>query len=321
MQQVSWFVAKLRSPLDPIRRWVVRQIAARKASRALLNRYYGRLSDKARFRFSQRYMQVFRGRGLFGGEGVPLAPGEWKIRFSDRDIRLPLRPSWAWLDWEHACSVIGHDPEVIQTYAAIIDSDQRPVLFLDVGANYGTHSVLFLSAGIPVIAFEPNPTCVADFQVICELNGLKGRFEQVAIGDRSGHIDLVYPEKDPWLGSISSDVVPNLEAYANVITKRVPLRMLDEYLAEIPRDKVLIKIDVEGSEPEVIQGATRLLQHCQPRLIFESNDARRRSELFQLLADRGYSILPLPWRPSSSSRVLDIGAFLASKATNFIAIA
>ena len=39
-------------------------------------------------------------------------------------------------------SIVGHDIEVKETYAALIASDHRPTLFLDVGANYGLHSIL-----------------------------------------------------------------------------------------------------------------------------------------------------------------------------------
>src|SRR5262249_21129915 len=177
----------------------------------------------------------------------------------------------------------GHDVEIKQTYAALITSDQCPVLFLDVGANCGTHSILFLSMGIPVIAFEPNPSCISQFQTVCELNGFRGRWEQVAIGNNAGQIELVYPEKETWLGSVSSCVVASLKKSDGMIAKQVPLRTLDDYLSDVPRDKVLIKIDVEGFEREVIEGASKLFQHCNPKVIFESNIAKLRPDLFRQL--------------------------------------
>ncbi len=300
----------------PIKRSIVRSIAARNGLRSVLERYYASLSDEAKSRFHARYSKIFR------NHSVVLAPGEWVVDFVDRRIRLPLRPSWSWLDWDNAISIIGHDIEVKQTYAALVTADERPTIFLDVGANFGTHSVLFLSLGIPVIAFEPNPICFSQFKTICELNGLSGRWEQVAIGNRNGQIELVYPDKESsWLGSVSSDVAVALKRSGEVITKQVPLKKLDDFLSDVPLDKALIKIDVEGFEREVIQGASQILQRCKPKIIFESNDTKLRLELFQLLANHGYSVNPLPWRPSFASRRLDIDDFLTSKATNFIAIA
>jgi FkbM family methyltransferase len=317
MQQTSWYIGKLFENrfTRPIKRSIVRSIAAKMGPRSLLNQYYGLLSDEAKSRFHARYSKIFR------DEDVLLASGEWVIHFIDRKIRLPLRPSWSWLDWDGAVSAIGHDIEVKQTYAALIKSDQRPSLFLDVGANYGTHSVLFLSAGIPVIAFEPNPTCLSYFQAVCELNGLAGRWEQVAIGNDGGQIELVYPEKETWLGSVSLDVAFALKKSNLVRTTHVPLKKLDDYCRDIPRDNVLVKIDVEGYEREVIQGASQLFLYCKPKLIFESNNARVRGDLFRVLADYGYSVHQLPWQPSGGSRVLDSGEFLTTTATNFMAVA
>jgi hypothetical protein len=70
--------------------------------------------------------------------------------------------------------------------------------------------------------------------------------------------------------------------------------MLDDYYSDIPHKNVLIKIDVEGYEPEVIRGASKLLRNCKPKLIFESNDEKSRGELFRLLAENGYSVYQLP---------------------------
>ena len=39
----------------------------------------------------------------------------------------------------------------------------------------------------------------------------------------------------------------------------VPLKKLDDYLPDVSCDRLLIKIDVEGFEREVIQGASHLL--------------------------------------------------------------
>lgn len=301
----------------PLKCSIVRSIARRDRSRAMLNHYYGLLDDRAKSRFHARYAKIFRDQS-----DDRLAPGDWTVRFDDKAIRLPLRSSSLWLDWDSAVSIVGHDVEIKQTYAELVKSDERPALFLDVGANYGTHSVLFLAAGIPTISFEPNPSCFSYFQTVCELNGLEGwRWEQVAVGDRSGKVDLVYPENETWLGSVSLDVTSSVKSTGKVITKQVPLRRIDDYLDDIGRDNMLIKIDVEGFEREVIQGAAQLLTRYRPKIIFESNTTKSREEFFQLLSDYGYSVYPLPYLPSAHPAALRQDAFLESAATNFIAIA
>ncbi|MCK1607132.1 FkbM family methyltransferase [Bradyrhizobium sp. 166] len=301
----------------PLKSSIVRSVASRDRSRTILNHYYGLLDDRAKSRFHARYAKIFRDQN-----DDRLAPGDWIVHFDDKAIRLPLRSSSLWLDWDSAVSIVGHDIEIKQTYAELVKSDERPALFLDVGANYGTHSILFLSAGIPTMSFEPNPSCFSYFQAVCELNGLEGwRWEQVAVGDRSGQVELVYPETETWLGSVSLDVVSSVRNSGKVITKQVPLRKIDDYLGDIGRDKILIKIDVEGFEREVIQGASQLLIRHGPKIIFESNAKKSRGEFFRLLAGYGYSVYVLPWRPSAGFGALRPEEFLASAATNFIAIA
>jgi hypothetical protein len=61
---------------------------------------------------------------------------------------------------------------VKQTYEALVNSDERPTLFVDVGqtTEHTPSFSLFLTAGIPIIAFEPNPMCLSDSQKVCQLN-------------------------------------------------------------------------------------------------------------------------------------------------------
>jgi FkbM family methyltransferase len=296
----------------PIKRSIVRSIATRRGSREILNQYYNLLNDRSKARFHERYSKIFR------DQNGQLASGSWRLHFLNRTICVPLRPELSWLDWDGAVSILGHDIEIKQTYSALLESDQRPVLFLDVGANYGTHSILFLSAGVPVIAFEPNPNCVPYFQAICDMNGYSARWEQVAIGSRAGRIKLVYPEKEAWLGSTAADIICTLENSSEVAGLQVPLKTLDEYLQDIPRERVLVKIDVEGFEREVISGASELLKLCRPRVIFEANNKKTRGELFQLFRSLGYTIHCLPLRMPSTV-ALSIDEFCACGMTNFIA--
>src|SRR5262245_2148610 len=112
MRQASWYIGKRSENrfTRPIKRNFMRLVAAKTG----LNQYYGLLDDEARSRFHARYAKIFR------NDGVSLASGEWLIQFADQKIRLPLRPSWSWLDWDAAVSLLGHDIEVKKTYAALV---------------------------------------------------------------------------------------------------------------------------------------------------------------------------------------------------------
>ena len=233
----------------PIKRSIIKHVAARAPSRGLLNRYYNLLSDRQRSTFQSRYAYIF-----YGHHGA-FTSGLWRVEFVGRNSLFPFAQDRCWLDWAVAVGLVAHDMEVKETYRALIQSESPPVLFLDVGANYGMHSLLFLAVGIPIIAFEPNPTCLAYFQDICELNGLAGRWEGVAIGRSAGELELVYPEHQPWLGSTQPSQHSSLTGHQNIKRCTVAVKTLDSFFDSIPeRGLVMVKIDVEGSEPDVLIG-------------------------------------------------------------------
>jgi FkbM family methyltransferase len=151
------------------------------------------------------------------------------------------------------------------------------------------------------------------------MNGLSGRWEQVAIGSETSELVLIYPEKDTWLGSVSAGVSPKQKESGEMRSVRVTVRNLDYYFNDIHRGKILIKIDVEGYEREVLKGASRVIWNRTPTIIFESKDADTRGELFQMLAGFGYRVYGLPWSPSCRSQSLDAHEFENSVGVNFIA--
>ena len=123
---------------------------------------------------------------------------------------------------------------------------------LDIGAHIGVAS-LYLShvfAEAKVFAFEP----VADNFALLERNTRHltcVRALPVALGERNGTIDLWYSEAKTNFGGFS-----RAEAGSDVQrTLAVPLRDARSQIAELGIDSAdVLKIDVEGSEWEVLTG-------------------------------------------------------------------
>jgi hypothetical protein len=88
---------------------------------------------------------------LFRTSRATLEPGRWRVHFAGRELTVPLHADRAWLDWDTALSLLGHEPEIKRTYAALVKSPRRPRLFFDVGGSYGTHSLLLLAHGVRVV--------------------------------------------------------------------------------------------------------------------------------------------------------------------------
>lgn len=296
--------------------WGVRQIVGRATTRDLLNRIYLGLASRAQGRFYRATATVF-------GEGEHrFDDGLWRVEFAGKQIRFPLTAARSWLDWESCVAALGHEPALKETYRHLCLGAAPPSMFVDIGANYGNHSLLFLTVGAKVITFEPNNTCHPYFLEICSLNGVSPRLEPVALGAEPGFVELSYPPRQTWLGSTHSATVDGLAQRSGLVTQRVEAKCLDDYYADLSVERALIKIDAEGSEAGILRGAARVLRELRPPVLFESWTGARslREELLSLFREMGYAIGGLPLTRQQVT-FLDDEGFLASEDSDFIAVA
>ena len=295
------------------KRAVVRALASWPPSCSYLNRHFDSLDDAGKVDYYDRYAKIF------WNPGRRLGGGTWNLHFLDKVIKLPLRPAHSRHDWDVALSILAHDIEIKTSYRNLLLSDRRPEVFFDVGANYGTHSLLFASAGVSVTSFEPNPFCRGPFNDMAELNGLGVDWEPVAIGEEDGELELVFPPGETWLGSVVGTVSQDIRRnHADFLVERVQMRKLDDYAERARGKRTLIKIDVEGGEASVLKGASTLLRQSQPTIIFESNDRSKRAELAALLVEHGYAITRLPWSGKLAAHLSE-SEFRSDSGTNFLA--
>ena len=180
-------------------------------------------------------------------------------------------------------------------------------LFVDVGANVGSYTVLAAGAvGARCISFEPDPVTAAAFRANVAVNHLAAlvEFREMAVGGRTGEIRFTIG-KDTL-----NHVAPSGAAGSTI---QVPVTTLDVALhGEQPR---LIKVDVEGFESDVVRGAESVL--ALPSLgaaILETNGSGARydasdEDLHDLMTSRGF--VPCDYDPFTrqlverASRVLD----------------
>jgi hypothetical protein len=97
--------------------------------RSAANWYYNFTNDAGRMAIYRRSAKIFR--------DVPATfeSGCWYVDVPPFRLRMPLRREHAWLDWDSALAVLGHDLEVKQFYAKLLGSRYRPEVFIDIGAN------------------------------------------------------------------------------------------------------------------------------------------------------------------------------------------
>ncbi len=294
----------------------IRKRIAGERSRAKLNRWYNRRNSDEKTIFQNLYSKIFREKKM------TIKDGTWTVNFRGKELRLPLRNEHSWLDWDNALSIIGHDPDVKMTYDNLLENDPALKVFFDVGANYGTHSLLFLSQGVKTFTFEPNPVLKKEFDLFCDMNNLPGKMESYAIGDKAGMVDFWFPEDATWLGTIVNEAADSLKSHYNLKKITVPLITIDEFTTQKGIQPDLIKIDTEGNEISVLRGATEVIEKAKPLIIFESNRSNSmsgREALWVFFQKRDYQIYNLPF-DTGNRQMLTKEAFFISPVFNFIAV-
>ena len=163
-------------------------------------------------------------------------------------------PSQFWPSWERKVR------EVVETNKG---------LFIDVGANIGFYSILAAKKGNKVIAFEPNFKAFLCLQDNIKANGLQDRITAFnwAGWSETGFLKLKEGRH--------TDVSQVAEEGTTVLGMA-----LDEVLkGEVPS---MIKIDAEGSEAKILEGARNALKY-NPKVVFEALDASKLTKCISML--------------------------------------
>lgn len=132
---------------------------------------------------------------------------------------------------------------------------------LDVGANLGLFTY-FLSRYSPhVYAFEPNPIPLRILRYVADKNVT---VLEMALSNKTGEAELVVPKGRKGWSSNGASVEYDSDQGRIV---KVPGSRIDdlEY-----RDIGFIKIDVEGHEKSVLEGAQKTLSRDRPNLFVEN---------------------------------------------------
>lgn len=282
----------------------------------VFNAFYQGLSPARQRLFHAAFAKLFRSRLALAG----LPP--WQGSFMSYSFKIPLRQSELWLDWDTALSLSGHDGEVKATYQNLLNSHALQVFF-DVGANYGTHSLLMSLAGMRTIAFEPNPGCHDYFWHLMEQNHCLPTLVKKGVGAETATLTLHFDPRETWNGQLSNSVTDDEQSEQTQMT--VDVISLDEYIADTGLVPDLMKIDTEGFELQVFQGARQLLARQHTLIVFESlqgtlEQQKIRQALFSLLESAGYAVFALPFVSVSHKLPLREIDFVKTTDTNFITV-
>lgn len=154
---------------------------------------------------------------------------------------------------------------------------------VDVGANIGNHTLWFAGAMQGTVrAFEPIPALCAVLAHNVAQNFLDARVrvEPYGVGRTRGTAQIAaWDETNTGASSLQTSRAGG----------SISIVALDDLTWERPVD--LLKIDVEGMELEVLDGALGIIRRDRPVIAVEARSAEEQESLRRWLQEAGYHIL------------------------------
>lgn len=154
---------------------------------------------------------------------------------------------------------------------------KKDKLSLDIGANKGVWSYAMLPHSLGVQSFEPNPKSWAILQ---SWGAGKLQIHNMALSNETGTATLYVPKglRSSYSNQRSSLVLTRSEGHGSVTVETK--RLDDLNITNIG----FMKIDVEGFEQQVLQGAAETLKRERPNLVIEIEEKHTKQRIEDQLA-------------------------------------
>ena len=215
--------------------------------------------------------KIFYSVGYFHGSSKILMKISGGLPLKVGRIKHPLGFSWMISSRDALSTYLSScEPfttKLVLSRAANIDS------FICVGANRGWYPLVVgaRSKKVRIVSFECNSSIYEELSQNISDNGNQSELHCFAIGDYVAEADLYMPKNG---NEGMSTLYPVGEQRQNAsIVERVNVTTLDACLVDklATFDRLLILMDIEGSEMMALKGASQLMRACSPALILEIN--------------------------------------------------
>lgn len=176
--------------------------------------------------------------------------------------------------------------------------DSKKKVALDIGANIGNHSVFLSRYFREVHSFEPNPVTYEVLRINSKYAASSKNIipHSFGLSDTSGKLKFKL-DRDNIGGSRVADKDDLCSPCSEIID--VDVRMADDLVFLRDREISLIKIDVEGHELSALKGASEIISHSRPVILFEQDASQivgGSSEVIDYLASKKYSFYTIEKR-------------------------
>ncbi len=187
-----------------------------------------------------------------------------RILKKDLKMKLPTGKMYSVAPWDHAAA------EVFITRANA-DWGSETILykylsntngtFIDIGAHTGYYSLYMAPAVKQVIAFEPDKMSFNALQA--NLSGVKATIFNCAVSNKSGIFCLrVAGRGYSFISDDDTQMTTKNQENINVVR-------MDEYMDRFNDPVAGIKIDIDGTDLDAIEGCARLIERDRPIILTE----------------------------------------------------
>jgi FkbM family methyltransferase len=197
--------------------------------------------------------------------------------------------SWLYLDPRYELPYLRgyYEPHNVR---CLQETLKRGAVFYDVGAHIGVVSLLaaeLVGRDGRVFAFEPDPDNFVRLERTIERNGVaQVSLVPSAVWSANGVVTF---QRAPAMSSGNRGAVATAGTDWDGARIEVSAVCLDDFALDHPAPDV-VKIDVEGGEIDVLQGAQRLLRTVRPVILCEIHGPAELSGFHEMLGALGYMI-------------------------------
>jgi FkbM family methyltransferase len=145
-------------------------------------------------------------------------------------------------------------------------------VFIDVGANIGTYTIMLAGKGLRTYSFEPAYENFKALNINILLNNLEKNSTTYNLGlnNENTKAAFAFDPLNTGASHIGTVQAETEEAEKRSITTEIQLIRLDEMMDKMnldEKDRILMKIDVEGMEAEVLEGAENFIKNSHELFI------------------------------------------------------
>jgi FkbM family methyltransferase len=160
-----------------------------------------------------------------------------------------------------------------QLHQMLVNTCKPSMVCFDIGSNLGEvalHMAMLAGPEGKVIGIDPNPNAFRRLQEHVVMNNLESVIEclPIAVSNKAGELQLSFPDEgadNQGLGSVVNTSQPGVSKVRTVRTQTI-----DDLVHQYALQRVdLIKMDTQGSEPLILEGAEYTIRQFAPDIILE----------------------------------------------------